>query len=309
MRRAIAKNEIPERLRKKPKLSLYDAVAGRASYEGFLSTPTPSRYRDWTSNTLTPVPPEEVLSRFHDAPTRYEEDDIYFAHGHLDRSNELQRLPDSDVVKTLHAYASDFYATTPQVRGYKDFKSLDETALLAFGILVEEAARQICSEEQSPAESEDNPDIHIRSETSDSTIKSESSKSTMKSEVKSESEGTAQTSQTLSQGVKVERDASAGAGQSAVSRGVEVEPDEAAVASQSSLGEDDKMEIDSEDEVKFPMPTGRDKRETSGNSQSSSSTLSGEPALKMEPNEPIQTSGQERRRRRRRIKVEDNDGD
>lgn len=96
--------------------------------------------------------PEEVLFSRKNAPQRYAEKDIYFAHQDLpDGGRDV--LPDSDLVKAMHGYASNFYdalgqrhdryggmmmtTTTSRV----DEKSMDETALLAFGILLEEAAR------------------------------------------------------------------------------------------------------------------------------------------------------------------------
>lgn len=136
--------ELPNRPRKRVKLTVYDAVAGRANYEGYLSIPRASNYRDRASTTLIPIPPEEVLFRRRDAPERYEENDIYFADRHLDQAKELQRLPDSDLLKALHAYASDFYGSVSKGRWEDDWGSLDETALLAMGILIEEAAAQIC---------------------------------------------------------------------------------------------------------------------------------------------------------------------
>ena len=130
--------------RKRAKLTtVYDAVAGRANYEGFLSLPRNSRYRDRASTTLVPIPPGEVLFRREDAPERYEEDDIYTVDRRLDQKLELQRLPDSDLLKALHAYTSDFYAGIWEDAEDDDFESLDETALLALGVLVEEAAAQI----------------------------------------------------------------------------------------------------------------------------------------------------------------------
>ena len=130
--------ERPNKRRKPEQGTVYDAVAGRAGYEGFLSQPHPSKYRDTASTSTTAVPPEEILFRRKGAPVRYEEDDVYFAERHLQAS---QRLPDSDLVKALHAYAADFYGRTDGP-GDSDFKSLDETALLAMGILLEEAAHE-----------------------------------------------------------------------------------------------------------------------------------------------------------------------
>lgn len=121
------------------KVSLYDAVAGRAGYEGFLHDLPPSIYRDTVSSSARPVPPEEVLFRRKGAPVRYEEDDVYFAHRHLSVD---QSLPDSELLKTLHAYAADYYGTVAS-EDSADFKSLDETALLALGFLIEEAAKDV----------------------------------------------------------------------------------------------------------------------------------------------------------------------
>lgn len=123
--------------RRKRQASVYDAVAGRVGYEGFLGEDAPTKNRDTVSRSNIAVPPDEVLFRRRGAPVRYEEDDIYCADRHL---GPHQRLPDSDLLKTIHAYSSDFYANATSDHGKSDFKSLDETALLAMGILLEEAA-------------------------------------------------------------------------------------------------------------------------------------------------------------------------
>lgn len=92
--------------------------------------------------------PEEVLFARKDAPQRYAEHDIYFSHENLPEGGRSV-LPDSDMLKAMHGYASHFYEALDQRldstgRGSAkrvDEKSMDETALLAFGILLEEAAR------------------------------------------------------------------------------------------------------------------------------------------------------------------------
>lgn len=92
--------------------------------------------------------PEEVLFSRKNAPQRYAEYDIYFAHASLPDGGRGV-LPDSDVLKALHGYASHFYEAlgqrldpTGRERARPvDERSMDETALLAFGILLEEAAR------------------------------------------------------------------------------------------------------------------------------------------------------------------------
>lgn len=92
--------------------------------------------------------PEEVLFSRKNAPQRYAERDIYFANEHLpDGGRGI--LPDSDMLKAVHGYASHFYEALGQrldsserrTARRVDERSMDETALLAIGILLEEAAR------------------------------------------------------------------------------------------------------------------------------------------------------------------------
>lgn len=113
-------------------------MTGKISSNGFI--PKQRVYastRDTASSSTTAVPPENVLFKRKDAPVRHVENDFYFA-------NERQStvgLPDSDLLKAIHTYTSDFYDhALPD--GKKNWKSLDETALLALGILMEEAMRE-----------------------------------------------------------------------------------------------------------------------------------------------------------------------
>ena len=85
------------------------------------------------------VSPEAVLFRQKNAPTRYVESDIYFAN-ERDLTTEL---PDSDLLKAVHCYTSDFYSRATRRKGAGDWRSMDETALLALGILMEEATRDV----------------------------------------------------------------------------------------------------------------------------------------------------------------------
>lgn len=107
--------------------SLYDAVAGRLSRDGFILS----------NSVKQPLPPDQVLFSHKNAPTRYQENDMYFAHRNLPSS---VKLPDSDMLKAIHAYASDFYGSGVLGDCDETFKSMDETALIAFGVLLEEAA-------------------------------------------------------------------------------------------------------------------------------------------------------------------------
>ena len=119
-------------------------LSGRVSSTGFIPpNPRISAYRDTPSSSTVAVPPEEVLFRRKGAPIRYEEDDLYWADRHL---TDDQKLPESDLLKAIHAYASDYYGRAVKGRGKVDFESLDETALLAVGILMEEMARDALGE-------------------------------------------------------------------------------------------------------------------------------------------------------------------
>ncbi|ESZ96000.1 hypothetical protein SBOR_3620 [Sclerotinia borealis F-4128] len=122
------------------KHSVYDAVAGRISAAGFIPrSVVVSSTRDTTSSSLSAVPPEAVLFRSKNAPTRYAESDIYFAN----ERESPKDLPDSDLLKSLHTYTSDFYSRATVEGGSTDWRSMDETALIGLGILMEEASREI----------------------------------------------------------------------------------------------------------------------------------------------------------------------
>jgi hypothetical protein len=95
------------------------------------------------------IPAQEVLFRRSGAPERFAEKDIYFANEELPDGGRGV-LPDSDLLKSVHAYSSRFYEALGQRVGSGSFvgrrlvdeRSMDETALLAMGILLEEAARE-----------------------------------------------------------------------------------------------------------------------------------------------------------------------
>jgi len=117
-------------------LSVLIDSTGRVGYESFLKEEKTSKDSE-TKSLGQAVRPEEVLFRRQGAPPRFQEHDAYFANDQLGPS---QKLPDSDLLKHLHAYASDFYRSATTSRGRRDWRSMDETALLALGILLEETA-------------------------------------------------------------------------------------------------------------------------------------------------------------------------
>jgi hypothetical protein len=111
---------------------------GRISAAGFIpKNLVISSTRDTTSTSTSAIAPESVLFRQKHAPTRYVESDIYFAN---ERSLKPD-LPESETVKAIHCYTSDFYSRATASRGVQDWRSLDETALLALGVLLEESCR------------------------------------------------------------------------------------------------------------------------------------------------------------------------
>ncbi|CAK7211802.1 hypothetical protein SBRCBS47491_001243 [Sporothrix bragantina] len=156
--------------------SVYDAVAGRVR----IREPRPPKWPGQpTKYRNTMLAPEEALFRAANAPDRYEETDTYFAHEDLDKGV----LPPTDLVKAVHHYASHYYEALARRQGVLapravsgpppptiklnveeqeqkqqdrpkqkrrqkpkrlvDERSMDETALLAFGILLEEAGRDV----------------------------------------------------------------------------------------------------------------------------------------------------------------------
>ncbi|PSN60626.1 hypothetical protein BS50DRAFT_593719 [Corynespora cassiicola Philippines] len=117
----------------KSQTTLYDAVAGRASADGLIDSQNPNLKGN------QPLRPDEVLFKQCNAPTRYEETDCYFAHENLPQG---QRLPSGDLLEALHAYMSNYYAKSQEQGGRKVWKCMDETALIALGILMEETAKE-----------------------------------------------------------------------------------------------------------------------------------------------------------------------
>ncbi|KIW94438.1 uncharacterized protein Z519_04414 [Cladophialophora bantiana CBS 173.52] len=113
-------------------VTVYDAVAGRAGLNGFLNA------EQRASENVLPIAPEEVLIRRSTIP-EHAIHELYDAAGEL---RGPQKLPESEMLKAIHAYASDFYSRATQEQGTLDFRTLDETALIAFGILLEEAVKE-----------------------------------------------------------------------------------------------------------------------------------------------------------------------
>lgn len=76
--------------------------------------------------------PDEDEERVEDGRWRHEQVQ------RLKARVKVGRLPDSDLLKAVHAFAGLFYEACGS---HFDFRSLDETALLACGVLLEETVR------------------------------------------------------------------------------------------------------------------------------------------------------------------------
>lgn len=129
-------SQAPGKRIKRRVANVYDAVAGRVGPNGFLTQ------EQLHSSSLVPHTPDEILRRGVHTPVEVF-DNLYNAD---ERLQPIQQLPDSDLVKAFHAYASDLYDMATENQGLHDFKSFDETALLAFGILLEESALEMLGE-------------------------------------------------------------------------------------------------------------------------------------------------------------------
>ncbi|KAJ5287845.1 hypothetical protein N7478_003531 [Penicillium angulare] len=122
--------------------SVYDVVAGRVNNRGLHSGNTfTSKYRDTESSGARALHPEEVLHRVNREYVRKLnglETNSYFAHEKLPADRPL---PNSELLTAIHSYASEFYTQLPE-NSKHNFHSMDESALLAVGILMEELATE-----------------------------------------------------------------------------------------------------------------------------------------------------------------------
>ncbi|PNY25796.1 Uncharacterized protein TCAP_04272, partial [Tolypocladium capitatum] len=136
--------------------TVFDAVAGRVARHQALRDemtrqkphPTEQARVIKHSTRHTPAAPDEVLFRRRDAPQRFAEHDVYSAHERDLPRGGRGALPESDLLKAIHAYSSRFYGALDRDRPHLDRhgvdeRSMDDTALLAFGILLEEAGREV----------------------------------------------------------------------------------------------------------------------------------------------------------------------
>ncbi|KAK2074280.1 hypothetical protein P8C59_008500 [Phyllachora maydis] len=147
----------PRRHRERAAKSVFAAVAGHlrasaaAGPSSSSSLPATSQYY---STRDTRLAPEEALFQKTHAPQRFAEDDVYFLDDDDDDDDHVDQavsLPDTSMADAVHSYVAHFYEAHHQRRARVaaaqphhrrlDERGLDETALLAMCVLLEEAGR------------------------------------------------------------------------------------------------------------------------------------------------------------------------
>ncbi|UKZ72976.1 hypothetical protein TrVFT333_000613 [Trichoderma virens FT-333] len=136
--------------------TVYDAVAGKVTYDRVLRDESQDQKKfqpgindQRSARDGFKLAPDDVLFRRKDAPERYAEHDIYRAHEWELPNGGQGVLPQSDLLKAIHEYSSEFYGALNRNQRVLesgrnlDERSMDETALLALGILLEEAGREV----------------------------------------------------------------------------------------------------------------------------------------------------------------------
>jgi hypothetical protein len=129
-----AEESVPKHKRRTA--SVYDFVAGNVGLNGFLTAEKKA------SGSAKPLSAEEALLRHADSTNTFTQ----LHEAGQDHDEPDTSLPDSDLLKAVHAYAADFYSNATLDRGKHDSRSMDGSALIAIGCLLEEASRQLLGE-------------------------------------------------------------------------------------------------------------------------------------------------------------------
>ncbi|QKX53585.1 uncharacterized protein TRUGW13939_00664 [Talaromyces rugulosus] len=123
--------------------TLQDSFAGRINNNRFIGRPYASRWRHHLSSSNAPLSSRNFLYS-KDQPEDTEDEG--FDSNDVDFVSSDARLPESDMLEAIHSYSSHFYANAVDNCGSNDFASMDETALIAMGILLEELANHSLGE-------------------------------------------------------------------------------------------------------------------------------------------------------------------
>jgi hypothetical protein len=114
-------------------VTVFDIVAGRLGEKGFIEDDEeeePISIGQYLVSRQNEVAPDQMFRPFGTT------------------LNPRHSLPNSDLLKAIHTHASDFYGALEDSEDAEDdFQSMEETALLAMGILMEETADEILGQE------------------------------------------------------------------------------------------------------------------------------------------------------------------
>ncbi|KUL88518.1 hypothetical protein ZTR_05499 [Talaromyces verruculosus] len=131
-------DEEPGGSRRKKRLTVYDAVAGRVNRQRLISRSYTSRWRRNVSSTRAVRPSNDILSRLEgdeDLEDWIDEETL----------NDVP-LPESDIIEAVQSYAGHFYANTTASRRTEPFSSMNGSALIAMGVLLEELGNELLGE-------------------------------------------------------------------------------------------------------------------------------------------------------------------
>lgn len=118
-------------------------VLGRINRNRFIGRSHKSRWRHHLSSSNAPSSSRNFL---HSKDQPEETEDEGFGLKDADFMSFDTRLPESDLLEAIHTYSSHFYANIVDNHRSNDFASMDETALIAMGILLEELANHSLGE-------------------------------------------------------------------------------------------------------------------------------------------------------------------
>jgi hypothetical protein len=125
-------------------------VTGRVGRKGFHKNVRASKFRDTASTTKTFITPMEHLFKRPVHWNNKVKGEPYLLADKLPADNPTDqqmkyaknKFPDNDLLTAMHAYAADKYILGHEPgRKNRNFVSFNESALLAFGILIEELSR------------------------------------------------------------------------------------------------------------------------------------------------------------------------
>ncbi|EED16537.1 GAJ protein, putative [Talaromyces stipitatus ATCC 10500] len=130
-----SRDEEPRNPRRRRRITVYDIVAGRVNRQRFISHSYTSRFRRNVSSSRAVRPSNDIVSRL--------EGDEALDDWIDENSLDGVPLPSSDMLEAIQSYAGHFYANTVDSRRTEHFSSMDGTALIAMGVLLEEMTEEL----------------------------------------------------------------------------------------------------------------------------------------------------------------------